>query len=60
MVQESCRCCKLLIFFFDMTVKQIFDSCFALGLQGNAIGQSGLGLMYMFGKGVEKVTNLKC
>ena len=29
---------------------------FWLDLQGNAIGQSGLGLMYMFGKGVEKVT----
>jgi len=58
MVQESCRCCKLIILFFDIS-KAIFDSCFALCLQGNAIGQSGLGLMYMFGKGVEKVRNLK-
>jgi len=39
--------------FFDFS-EAIISFLLYLYLQGNAIGQSGLGLMYMFGKGVEK------
>jgi hypothetical protein len=28
--------------------------------QGNPVGQSGVGLMYLFGKGVQKVERIKC